>query len=171
MAAEEHWSPQIGIGTSVLIPETYVSDLSVRLGLYRRIARFEEAADIEAFAAELIDRFGALPREVEHLVQVVAIKALCRAAGVEKVDAGPRGATLGFRDKAYANPAGLVAFINEQAGTAKLRPDHTLVYQRNWDDAETRLKGVRQLIERLASIAQAETATAFSPSAATLSNT
>ncbi len=171
LAAEEHWSPQIGIGTSVLIPETYVSDLSVRLGLYRRIARFEEAADIEAFAAELIDRFGALPREVEHLVQVVAIKALCRAAGVDKVDAGARGATLGFREKAYANPAGLVAFINEQAGTAKLRPDHTLVYQRNWDDAETRLKGVRQLIERLASIAQAEAATAFSPSAATLSNT
>ena len=168
---EEHWSPQIGIGTSVLIPENFVSDLSVRLGLYRRIARFDEAAEIEAFAAELIDRFGPLPQEVEHLVQIVEIKSLCRQAGVEKVDAGARGATLGFRDNAYANPAGLVEFIHAQAGTAKLRPDHTLVYQRNWDDAETRLKGVRGLIEQLASIAQAETATASSASAATLSKT
>jgi transcription-repair coupling factor (superfamily II helicase) len=169
-AAEDLWSPQIGIGTSVLIPETYVSDLSVRLGLYRRIARMEEANDIEAFAAELIDRFGVLPNEVEHLIQIVAIKGLCRAAGVEKLDAGARGATVSFRAKAYANPSGLVEFITAQAGTAKLRPDHTLVYQRNWDDAEDRLKGVRHLVERLAIIAQAEAVTGSSPSTAALSN-
>ena len=167
-AVEEHWSPQIGIGTSVLIPEVYVSDLSVRLGLYRRIARLEDAADIEAFAAELIDRFGTLPDEVEHLIQVVAIKGLCRAAGVEKVDAGARGATLNFRGKVYANPAGLVEFIGAQAGTAKLRPNHTLVFQRKWDDAEARLNGVRHLLESLTKIAQAGTLAA---AAAPLSNT
>ena len=102
----DRWSPQITIGTPVLIPEDYVADLSVRLALYRRLAEIEDEREIEAFAAELVDRFGPLPEEVEHLLQVVAIKALCRRANVEKIEAGPKGAVLSFRDNMFANPAG-----------------------------------------------------------------
>ena len=80
----DRWSPQITIGAPVMIPEDYVADLSVRLSLYRRLAEIEDEGEIEAFAAELVDRFGKLPVEVEHLLQVVAIKALCRRANVEK---------------------------------------------------------------------------------------
>ncbi|MDP6269819.1 MAG: transcription-repair coupling factor [Alphaproteobacteria bacterium] len=151
---EERWSPQINIGTSELIPEAYVADLDVRLGLYRRLSRLEERAEIDAFAAELIDRFGNLPEEVEHLLRIVAIKQLCRAAGVEKLEAGPRGATLNFRANEFANPAGLVAFIEDQVGTVKLRPDHKLVYMRSWPAADERLTGAQRLLVQLAEIAQ-----------------
>ena len=87
----DRWSPQITIGTALLIPEKYVADLSVRLALYRRLAEIEDEHAIDAFAAELVDRFGKLPQEVEHLLQVVAIKTLSRRANVEKVEAGPQG--------------------------------------------------------------------------------
>ncbi|HEY5215772.1 MAG TPA: transcription-repair coupling factor, partial [Pseudolabrys sp.] len=87
----DRWSPQITIGTPVLIPEEYVADLSVRLALYRRLAEIEDEREIESFAAEMVDRFGSLPVEVEHLLQIVAIKALCRRTNVEKVEAGPKG--------------------------------------------------------------------------------
>ena len=90
----DRWSPQITIGTPVLIPEDYVADLPVRLALYRRLADLEDEQEIEAFGAELVDRFGPLPEEVEHLLQIVAIKALCRRANVEKIEAGPKGAVL-----------------------------------------------------------------------------
>jgi transcription-repair coupling factor (superfamily II helicase) len=160
--ADEDWSPQIGIGTSVLIPEDYVADLGVRLGLYRRLARLVEPVELEAFAAETIDRFGPLPDEVSHLFEVVAIKQLCRRAWVEKLDAGPRGATLSFRGDSFPDPAGLVRFINENAGSARLRPDHKLVLMRSWERPEERLRGVRGLVDRLARIAQPSTA----PSAA-----
>ena len=163
--AEDRWSPQIGIGTSVLIPEPYIGDLNTRLGLYRRLARLETQGEIDSFAAELIDRFGPLPVEVEHLLKVIEIKSLCRTAGVEKVEAGPRGATLNFRDNKYANPAGLVAFISQHAGTAKLRPDHTLVYMRNWEEPNERLEGVRFLLENLSAIA-AQSAASDSPAGA-----
>src|SRR5207245_1828741 len=63
--APDRWSPQITIGTTVLIPEEYVADLSVRLGLYRRLADIEDEREIDAFGAELTDRFGTLPQEVQ----------------------------------------------------------------------------------------------------------
>lgn len=150
--AEEVWTPQISVGTAVLIPEDYVSDLGIRLGLYRRISHLVDAREIEAFAAELIDRFGPLPDAVENLLKIVAIKQLCRDAGVEKVDAGPKGAVIGFRNKAFANPEGLIRFISEQSGTVTLRPDHKLVYRRNWDGADQRVSGVHRLMTQLSGL-------------------
>ena len=114
---------------------------------------WRERLNPRRIAAELGDRFGPLPEEVENLLGVMVVKGLCRQANIAKIDAGPRGATLSFRDNFYANPGGLVQFISTQAGTAKLRPDHTLVYRRNWEEADERLKGVRHLVENLAVIA------------------
>ncbi len=154
-AAEAEWSPQIGIGTPVLIPETYVSDLNVRMELYRRLSRLHDANEIEAFAAELIDRFGSLPGEVENLLDIVTVKQLSKRAGVEKVDAGPKGAVISFRNNEFANPAGLVQFIADQVGTAKLRPDHKLVFMRGWESPKERLAGVRLLMRDIARVAEA----------------
>ncbi|MDA8230331.1 MAG: transcription-repair coupling factor [Magnetospirillum sp.] len=153
--AEEDWSPQITIGTPVLIPETYVHDLSVRLALYRRIAAVADRAELDALAAELVDRFGKLPPEVDNLLEVVAIKASCKQAGIEKVDAGPKGAVITFRNNTFPNPAGLVQYISRQIGTAKLRPDHKLVFVRTWEDAKQRLGGIGRLVATLAELAAA----------------
>ena len=151
----ESWSPQISLSVPVLIPETYVPDLPVRLALYRRIADLEDANASESFAAELADRFGALPQEVENLLKVVTLKALCRRAGVEKVETGPKGAVVAFRDNKFANPVGLVKLIADSVGTVKLRPDHHLVFQRTWSDEKTRIAGIERLLGDLAKIAEA----------------
>ncbi|MEQ8604023.1 MAG: transcription-repair coupling factor [Marivibrio sp.] len=150
---EETWSPAITIGAPVLIPEKYVSDLSVRLGLYRRLSALTDRREIDAFAVELVDRFGPLPAEVENLLQVVAIKQACKRAHVEKLDAGPKGAVVAFRNNDFPNPQGLIGFIQKFAGSAKLRPDHKLVVMRDWDGEADRLKGARQLADRLSEIA------------------
>ncbi|WP_169569119.1 transcription-repair coupling factor [Sneathiella limimaris] len=150
---EEKWSPTINIGTSVLIPEDYVADLSVRMDLYRRIAIQETAEEIDAFAVELVDRFGKLPEEVEHLLEVMTIKQYCRQANIEKIDAGAKGAVLTFRNNSFDNPAGLVAYISKQPGSAKLRADHKMVYTRSWAHPEDRLRGVRDLVRDLSKIA------------------
>ena len=152
-AAKSDWVPQITLGLPVLIPERYVGDLDVRLGLYRRIARLEDEAEIESFAVEMIDRFGPLPEEVETLLRVMAIKRFCRMAGIEKLDAGPKGALLAFHENSFVNPEGLIGFIRDDAGRARLRPDHRLVFRRDWTGAGRRLAGVRGLVERLAAIA------------------
>jgi len=165
-AAAEEWSPQITIGTPVLIPEAYVADLGVRLGLYRRIAQLAGRREREAFAAELIDRFGKLPAEVENLLEIIAIKRRCREAGVERVEAGPKGAVVTLRGNRFANPAGLVELIQKNAGTLRLRPDQKLVYLRNWEDEAERLAGVARLMQALVNLARAGTPDATPAAAA-----
>ena len=150
----DRWSPQLSIGTSVLIPEDYVADLSVRLGLYRRLAELEDERDIDAFAAEMVDRFGPMPAEAKHLLATVVVKALCRRANVAKIEAGPKGAVVSFRDDRFANPEGLIAFIGEQGRNARVRPDMRLVLHADWEAPEDRLKGVAQILRRLVSIAE-----------------
>ncbi len=151
---EETWTPQITIGTSVLIPDNYVEDLTVRLGLYRRLSNLADAGEIDAFAAELVDRFGTLPDEVENLLEVIAVKQLCRRAGVEKLDAGPKGAVLAFRNNVFANPEGLIGHIQTHHATIKLRPDQRVVCMYDWRRASDRISGVRNLMRKLVEIAE-----------------
>ncbi len=153
VAGDSQWSPQINIGTSVLIPEDYVSDLQVRLGLYRRLADFKEQADLDAFGAELHDRFGKLPDDVQHLLEIVSIKLLCRRANVQAVDAGTKGASITLRSGIFPNPAKLVEWISGQGSLAKLRPDMKLVIIRDWATPAARLKGTRQLMQTLVKLA------------------
>ena len=151
----DEWSPQINIGAAVLIPEEYVTDLNVRMSLYRRLASVESRAEIDQFAAELIDRFGPLPEEVKHLLDVVAIKRLCRIALVEKIDAGPKGATITFRNNQFPNPIALVRLISAHQKTMKVRPDQKVVIARDWPEPGQRLKGVQALLTQLSQLAEA----------------
>jgi transcription-repair coupling factor (superfamily II helicase) len=125
----------------------------VRLGLYRRIAVLESDEEAEAFAAELIDRFGPLPVEVENLLGIVAIKRLCRRAGVEKVEAGPKGAVLQFRANRFAQPEKLVGFITKHARLFSIRPDQRLVCKQDWPEPKARVTGVEKLVKNLAALA------------------
>jgi transcription-repair coupling factor (superfamily II helicase) len=153
---EEAWSPHISIGVPVLIPEEYVPDLQLRMQIYRRLADLDDARAIDAFGAELVDRFGPIPDEVEWLLKIVFIKSLCRRANVEKIDAGPKGCVITFRDAKFANPAGLVGMIQQEGTLAKIRPDQKVVFIRDWPDANKRTRGVAQILAKLAKLAEGE---------------
>jgi transcription-repair coupling factor (superfamily II helicase) len=150
------WSPQINVGATVMIPEQYIKDLNLRMSLYRRIAELKDKLDVDAFGAELIDRFGKLPEEVEHLLKIIEIKLYCRRAGIEKIETGPKGAIISFRNSKFANPAGLIEFLTKQGSVTKIRPDHKLVYVRKWSKIESRLLGSLNLSKALAKIAENE---------------
>jgi transcription-repair coupling factor (superfamily II helicase) len=155
---EEGWSPQITVGTAVMIPESYVPDLTLRLGLYRRLADLQSPEEIDAFGAELIDRFGPMPDEVQHLLKIVFIKALCRRANVEKLDAGPKGVVIHFRNKEFPDPVALVRFIGEQGSLAKIRPDQSVVFIRDWPKPEKRLAGSAVVMTQLVRLVEKKAA-------------
>jgi transcription-repair coupling factor (superfamily II helicase) len=143
------WAPQINLGVPVLIPEAYVPDLDVRLGLYRRLSSLTTKVELEGFAAELIDRFGALPKEVNTLMLVVRIKAMCKRAGIAKLDGGPKGATIQFHNDKFASPEGLVNFIADQRGLAKVK-DNKIVVRRDWVKDSDKIKGAFAIARDLA---------------------
>ncbi|WP_440959817.1 transcription-repair coupling factor [Oceanicaulis sp. LC35] len=151
---ERDWSPAINVGAAVLIPEDYVPDLDVRMALYRRLSSLDTKQEREGFAAELIDRFGKLPDEVESLLQVVALKALCKRANVAKLDAGPKGAVATFREHGFGDPAALVELMTKRPADYKLRPDNTLVLKGDFPTPMDRLKGALRLLAPVADAAR-----------------
>ncbi|SCB41144.1 transcription-repair coupling factor [Rhizobium multihospitium] len=148
------WSPQISVGTPVMIPDDYVPDLHLRMALYRRLGEITELKEIDGFGAEMIDRFGPLPIEVQHLLKIVYIKSLCRVANVEKLDAGPKGVVVQFRNKEFPNPANLVGYIAKQGTMAKIRPDQSVFLTRDLPTPEKRLQGAAVVMTQLAELAK-----------------
>ncbi|MGF6859558.1 transcription-repair coupling factor (superfamily II helicase) [Rhodobacteraceae bacterium MBR-64] len=153
-AGDEHWAPAINLGLPVLIPEGYVPDLDVRLGLYRRLSHLTTRVELEGFAAELIDRFGPVPREVNTLLTVIRIKAMCKRAGIARLDGGPKGATVQFHNDKFANPAGLVEFLHAENGLAKVR-DNKIVVRRDWSSDKEKVRGAYAIARDLAEKAEA----------------
>jgi transcription-repair coupling factor (superfamily II helicase) len=152
-AATTEWTPVINLGLPVLIPEIYVTDLNVRLSLYRRLANIVEGEDMQGFAAELRDRFGPLPDEAQNLLQVMTLKALCRRANIAKVDAGPKGGILQFHRDEFPNVAGLLAYIQKHSGNMKFRPDQKIIVVRDWEDEKVRMRSLRDILSDIAELA------------------
>jgi len=151
---DDDWSPQLNLGVPVMIPETYIPDLDIRLGLYRRLSSLTTKVELEGFAAELIDRFGPLPKEVNTLLLIVRIKAMCKRAGIRRLDAGPKGATIQFHGDRFANPAGLVDFLKAQGGAARVNGTKIVLSGEMKTEAE-RIKGAFNIARDLAEVVKA----------------
>ncbi|MCR8725614.1 transcription-repair coupling factor [Frigidibacter sp. ROC022] len=147
--SDGQWAPQINLGVSVLIPEDYVPDLDLRLGLYRRLSNLTTKVELEGFAAELIDRFGKLPREVNTLLLVVRIKAECKKARIARLDAGPKGVTVQFHNDKFPNPAGLVDFVRAEGAGARIK-DNKIILIRDWPKESDKIKGAFAIAQSLA---------------------
>jgi transcription-repair coupling factor (superfamily II helicase) len=141
----EEFTPQINVEAPILIPEAYVPDLDLRMGLYRRLGELDDRQEVEAFAAELIDRFGKLPSETQNLLQIVETKINCKKAMIAKLDVGTKGAVVTFAPSGFPDLAGLLAYVGKLKGAAKLRPDSKLIVSRDWPTGESRLQGALQI--------------------------
>ncbi len=147
-------SPQITVDAPIMIPEDYIPDLAVRMALYRRLNQARDKAEIEALAAEMIDRFGPLPAATANLVKLIEIKHQAIEANIAKIDVGARGTLVTFHKDDFPDGPGLLAYVDRLQGTAKLRPDMKLVINRAWSDPQSRLNGLFQLTKGLSGIAR-----------------
>lgn len=145
----QDWAPQITTGIPIMIPETYVRDLGVRLGLYKRIGEIKDKAGLLDMREELTDRFGKLPEEVDNLLKTVEIKQLCREANVEKIDAGAKGILISFHNNIFKAPEKLIDYVAKQFGVIKIRPDQKLFVERNLESYKTRVETIKTTIIKL----------------------
>ncbi|MBT2133938.1 transcription-repair coupling factor [Croceibacterium sp. LX-88] len=148
----EGLSPQITVDAPIMIPDDYVPDLAVRMALYRRLNDAKDKAEIEAMAAEMIDRFGPLPDATSNLVKLIEIKHQAIEACISKIEVGARGTLVSFHNDRFPDPVGLIAYVERLKDTARLRPDMKLVINRAWGDPQSRLNGLIQLTKGLSGI-------------------
>ncbi len=153
-APPDKFSPQITVDAPISIPDFYVPDLSLRMGLYRRINEIDQSEAIEGFAAELIDRFGDLPDATENLLTLMRVKLNALTACVSKIEIGPRGALVSFHNDRPPDVPALMRYVERLGEVAKLRPDSKLVINRVWRDPRSRLNGALQLSRGLAKMAE-----------------
>lgn len=146
-------SPQITVDAPILIPEEFVPDLDLRMGLYRRLNEVEDKRGIDEFAAEMIDRFGKLPEETENLLTLIEAKLNAKRACIAKIDVGPKGALVTFHEDKFPSIEGLLAYVERLDGTAKLRPDMKLVVARAFATPKARLNAALQISRGLAKAA------------------
>jgi transcription-repair coupling factor (superfamily II helicase) len=149
---EEVWSPVINMGTAVLIPDGYVEDLTVRLSLYRRIAAMVDLEEMDQLSAELVDRFGPIPDEVRNLLDTITIKILCRAANIARIDAGPKGLSLAFKNNTFPNPDRLIGHISSKSGTMQLTGEYKLIIKRTLPLSQ-RAKVITETLQELVELA------------------
>jgi transcription-repair coupling factor (superfamily II helicase) len=146
---KENWSPQINLGIPVMISDAYVPDLELRMALYRRLSMLDQDEQIEGFAAELIDRFGILPQEVDNLIEIVKIKLQSYRLNIAKIDVGPKGVVVTFRNNEFAAPEALIDFIGRQSHRVKVRPDQTLFIRDTLEKLDDRIPALKALMAAL----------------------
>ncbi|QJE72540.1 DEAD/DEAH box helicase [Aerophototrophica crusticola] len=123
------WSPRIALDRPALLPPALVPEPGRRMEIYARLSRMTDPAQRDALAADLRHPGQPLPAEAEALLDLAELKLLCRRAGVESLDIGPKGAVLGLRP-GVEPPAG-----------AEVRDDGKL--RVTWDDPAGRMGRVR----------------------------
>lgn len=149
IAKTSDWSVQITTGVPIIIPEKYVADLGVRLGLYKRIGNLKTVEEIDDMREELIDRFGNIPDEVENLLKTVEIKQICALCNIERIDAGAKGILVSFHNNTFKNVTKLMDFIKQQLGAIKVRPDQKLFIERDLTSYKTRLEVIKKYVKKL----------------------
>jgi transcription-repair coupling factor (superfamily II helicase) len=123
---EDELNPSINLGLPISMPEEYVGDRSVRIGLYRRLSSIDTKEELENFRDELVDRFGPLPISLQNLMSVIEIKQLCKKMHIESLDSGPGGFVIKFHSS--YNPSEMVmGFIKANPRISKIKPDNKFV--------------------------------------------
>ncbi len=123
---QDDLNPSINLGLPISMPEEYIGDRAVRIGLYRRLSAIDTKEELENFRDELIDRFGPLPESLKNLMSVIEIKQLCKKKHIESLDSGPQGFVMKFQT-GYDPRDIVMPFIMNNPRSSKLRPDNKFV--------------------------------------------
>ena len=152
---ENDWSPKVSLPLSVLIPEFYIPDLTTRMEIYKRLSLIEDENETDEIAAELIDRFGKLPAEVETLIDTIDLKNICKLANIEKIDCGKTGYLIKFKNNEFSNPKDLISYITYHNKNFSIRPDQRISVKFNAKDISI-IDNIKTTVRELVELSQIE---------------
>ena len=145
---QSEWTPKLNLGMSVLIPEEYIPETTVRLDLYKKLSELSSKIELEGFASQLIDRFGPLPKEINSLLSVIQIKSICKKIGINQIDVGVGRIIIDLRKTNKLNTDKLLDYIKENTNELRVK-NNKLVYMREWRVNKDKVKVIFVILKEL----------------------
>lgn len=149
---EVDFSTQIKLGISLLIPASYVEDLSLRMSFYKKIANIKGDEGQEIILEEMLNRFGKVPEEVVNLTEVAKLKFLCKQNNIISLEAHKDGILLAFKNNKFKNPEKLMELIFSSNNKIKLQQNHKILFIRSMNSVQNKILSaffVAQSIEKI----------------------
>ncbi len=117
------FEPEINLPWAAFIPEDYISEMSQRLGFYKRFSRARDEAELDGLLIEMNDRFGRPPAEINNLKTAIELKILMRRICARRFDLGRDSLSISLGDQCRLDPQYLVLLVQQSAGLFKLTPE------------------------------------------------
>jgi transcription-repair coupling factor (superfamily II helicase) len=143
------FSVQIKLAISLLIPESYVEDLGLRMSFYKKIAAIKNNEDQENLLSEMTDRFGKVPPEITNLMEISKLKFCCKKIGVEKLEAITQGIVVSFKDNKFGAPDQLMHLIFSSKNQIKLHVGQKVLFVKDVNSVEKKIKSAFETVEKL----------------------
>lgn len=141
--------PEISLRVPAFFPDGYLPDLSERVQLYRRLSAALDEEALSDLEAEIRDRFGPLPEEVNNLIGLMRIKIRLKRLSVLKMSCGPKRTSLQFDESTAVKPEKIVALIQKDMKRYAVTPDRKLVFSVDGENPDSNWRGQLSAIERL----------------------
>ena len=114
---------EISLHAPALLPSSYVSDVSQRLGFYKELSSATSVEDIIRTTESLADRYGKLPEAAQRLTQIHRLRLRCEALGVRKIDCADTATVITFTARPAVEPMALIRFLQSRKDARMLGPD------------------------------------------------
>ncbi len=142
------WSPVIKTNNSYFIPEEYINDIKVRMGIYRRLSEAKIQKDLDNMKEELLDRFGVLPEEVKELLTILSLKIKCKSLNISKVEYLTDGVNISFNEKYFNYQDNLFIWIEENKELAHIKKNN-LLFVKNTYQTDHVSESILKIIDRI----------------------
>lgn len=139
---------EINLGIPALIPDDYLPDINSRLQLYKRISAAGSEDALRELQVEMIDRFGLLPEQVKHLIELSRLKLAAKQCGIRKMDIGDGGGSVQFVENPPFDPVLLIQLVQEAPHQYRFSGPTRLQFSGSFESAEHRFRQLRQLLDR-----------------------
>jgi transcription-repair coupling factor (superfamily II helicase) len=118
--------PEINLRIPALIPDSYISDIRIRLSFYKALTDIQSEGDLEKVEAELVDQFGPPPDQVQNLMGLMLIRSQCKRLGIKDISAGLKSVSLVFSDQTPLKAETAIRLASKENKKYSLTPDQRL---------------------------------------------
>ncbi len=148
---EADYATTIDLDIDAFIPESYIKNEYQKLDIYKRIATIETEEEMDDMTEELIDRFGDLPKKVQQLLHIAALKSLAHSAYITAIEQKGKDYKFILYEKANLDPAKIPALLKKYGNNMTFKAEAVpyFLYQKKGRSGKEKGENVLQMLREI----------------------